>query len=201
MLRTLVLMDYQNIHLTAHDHFAPTGTPKHETLVHPLHFGNQVIAARNVEAMRPDRMTEKMELGRVVVYRGMPSNKHNPKSYQRSQAQRSEWTKDSRVEVVYRPLRYHNEGGQMVAREKGVDVMLALALVSAARLKDFDVVVLASHDTDLEPAIDEAVGCGGPVIETVGWHNCKRLRPAVTVWHTFLKGDSFVRCRDRKQYA
>ena len=50
-LRALVVMDYQNVHLTGHDLFAPAGTPKHESLIHPLYYANQVIGARNHRQM------------------------------------------------------------------------------------------------------------------------------------------------------
>ena len=50
-----VIIDYQNIHLTAHDCFAPPGTPKHETLIHPLLFAEQVMERRRA-ALAPQWM-------------------------------------------------------------------------------------------------------------------------------------------------
>ena len=47
--------------------------------------------------------------------------------YRRTQAQKSEWTRDRRVEVNYRTLRYHWERGERIAQEKGIDVLVALA--------------------------------------------------------------------------
>ncbi|MGH3708836.1 MAG: hypothetical protein ACRDRQ_12215 [Pseudonocardiaceae bacterium] len=44
--RVCVVLDYQNIHLTARDLFAPPGLPVHECLIHPLRFAEQVIARR-----------------------------------------------------------------------------------------------------------------------------------------------------------
>ena len=38
-----VIMDYQNMHLTGHDRFTPPGIPKHESLIHPLLFADEVI--------------------------------------------------------------------------------------------------------------------------------------------------------------
>jgi hypothetical protein len=206
MLTTaLVLIDYQNIHLTAHDKWAPLGTPKHDTLVHPLHYANQVIATRNarlkplIEQGQPLHLAE---LAAAVVYRGLPSNKHAATAYRRSQAQRSEWTRDKRVEVNYRPLKYHRAQGSFVAQEKGVDVMIALRLVRAAREGQYGVVILASHDTDLEPALDEACAVAPSVeIETTGWKDSKRLRAATPLWHTFLDSPEFIRSRDRKNYT
>lgn len=205
MLPALILIDYQNIHLTAHDLWAPSGTPKHETLIHPLHYANQVIGARNHILMPKLAQDETLQLGQlaaVAVYRGLPSNKHASTAYRRSLAQRSEWTRDSRVEVNYRPLKYYWDNGQPHTQEKGVDVMVALHLVRAAREGKYGLVILASHDTDLEPAVDEACAVyGGCRIETTGWRTAKRLRPTNPVWHTFLDSTAFVRSRDRKDYT
>ena len=77
---------------------------------------------------------------------------------------------------MLRPLKYEWEwiDGKKVPirssrREKGVDVMCALALVRLARSGQFDVVVLASRDTDLAPALDEANGLGSTKVEAAKW--------------------------------
>ena len=62
----LVIVDYQNIHLTAHELFAPAGTPKHETLVHPLHFANQVVGERNNRAIAA-REASKLEMDYLMT--------------------------------------------------------------------------------------------------------------------------------------
>ena len=73
-----VIIDYQNIHLTAHDCFAPPGTPKHETLIHPLLFAEQVMKRRRA-ALTPQWITGVSdlppigELAHVAVYRGARS--------------------------------------------------------------------------------------------------------------------------------
>src|SRR5450830_2096128 len=98
-----------------------------------------------------------LRLDNVVVYRGLPSNAENPNAYRRNQAQKSEWTRDRRVEVNYRPLKYNWANGHRVAQEKGVDVLVALDLVRSADRGGFDVLVLATHDSDLEPALAAAL--------------------------------------------
>ena len=45
-MRAAVVIDYQNVHLSGHGQFCPTGVAKHESLVHPLYFANQVLLAR-----------------------------------------------------------------------------------------------------------------------------------------------------------
>ena len=46
-LRAAVVIDYQNVHLTAADLFRPA-QPRHLSLIHPLHFANQWVSARNL---------------------------------------------------------------------------------------------------------------------------------------------------------
>lgn len=107
--QALVVIDYQNIHLTANGRFGTRGHPVHETLIHPLFFAFQVLDARQhrlsqLARKRGDEPPERAELGKVSAYRGLPSNEHNPDMYRRNQAQKSEWTRDRRVDVTYRPL-------------------------------------------------------------------------------------------------
>ncbi len=52
-----------------------------------------------------------------------------------------------------RPLRYI--GNPPVAREKGIDVRIALDLVRLARQRAFDAAIIVSQDRDLGEAVDE----------------------------------------------
>lgn len=219
-LRAVVVVDYQNVHLTAHDRFAVTRhRSKHESLVDPLLFAQRLLEARNRSqaAGHPAAV-----LRRVLVYRGMPTAEHDPKMYARSQAQRAQWERDQRVQVTLRPLKYDYErdldgrpargpdGKRVVLgkREKGIDVLCALAVVREAARSDVDLVVLASHDSDLEPALDEALDFGTAKIETFTWfdpdqpHRTRQLRPASgrRLWNTRLTEQEFVRCWDPTDY-
>lgn len=201
-----VVIDYQNIHLTGHGKFVPDGVLRHESLVHPLHFANQWLTVRNrtlaAKGMAGGVEQVQYDLVSVAAFRGLPSNKENPNGYRRNQAQQSEWTRDERVAVTYRPLRYSGQPGNRVIQEKGVDVMVALELVRSADRHTADVVVLASHDTDMEPALATALEADNVTIETVGWDRCRVLRvPGVRLWHTRLYGEQFVNSRDRKDYT
>jgi len=198
--RVCVVIDYQNIHLTARDLFAPAGQPVHESLIHPLRFAEQVIAVR--AGRQRDTTQQQAVLTAVRVFRGSPSNHNDPYAYGISQRQRSEWTRDARVQVVYRTLRYPPNWPTSPAREKGVDVLVALKVVRAALDPQFDVVILASHDTDLEPALEIAVADRQAKIETAGWAGARVLRPSgVRLWHTALSVTDLERTRDRLNYA
>ena len=47
MLRAVIVIDYQNMHLTGHNFFEHDGTPRHHSLVHPLYYARQLLEARN----------------------------------------------------------------------------------------------------------------------------------------------------------
>lgn len=205
-LQAVVVIDYQNIHLTGRDKFAPMGTSPRDCIVHPLLFAEQVLI-RRAEKIAQYALTHPgtppsppVELASVRVFRGQPSNKKHPVLYSAAQAQRSEWTRDKRVAVHYRTLRYHMEHGVELAQEKGIDVAVALELVRAADRAEGTLVILASHDTDLEPALDAAGDSGNAQIETCGWEGARVLRSSSSKRHTALDGGRFVRSRDRRSY-
>lgn len=97
-------MDYQNVHLTAHGLFDATRFgPRHEALIDPLHFGNQLIQTRN--AKQREGMGH-ASLDRLIVHRGLPLPEHDPKAYARNRSQQAHWQRDKRVTVHLRPLKY-----------------------------------------------------------------------------------------------
>lgn len=218
VLRAAVVIDYQNLHLTGRGLFESSLAP-HESLVHPLHYANQLILARNVKQREGQRHAS---LSKVLVYRGLPSAVHDPAPYARNLAQKTEWERDPRVRVTLRPLKYDYQrtadgrkatdasGKELVTgkSEKGVDVLCALALVREARDPAVDVVILASQDTDLEPALDEACALGSAKIETASWYapgqwTSKEIRPTSPqrIWNTRLNANSFSAARDQKIYT
>lgn len=220
-LRAAIIIDYQNVHLTGHGRFDSTRyRPKHEALVDPLHFANHLLHVRN------SRQREGMAhavLCYVDVYRGEPSPDHDPRAHARNQAQKAQWERDPRVSVTLRPLKYRykrDAAGRALTdpvtgvkipdgppQEKGVDVLCALALVRRAMQQDVDVVVLASQDTDLIPAIDEVLSLGTAKMETFSWYSpkehCFQLRPtdpSRRIWNTRLNESNFLKCLDRTEY-
>ncbi|MDA2892586.1 NYN domain-containing protein [Mycolicibacterium sp. BiH015] len=213
-------MDYQNMHLTAHGLYDSTRYgPKHDCLLDPLGFAVNLVATRNG---RQRLGHADAELASVLVYRGLPLQQYEPDSYARSLAQKAQWERDRRVSVHLRPLHYRtrydaqgtpildSDGNRVIAevREKGVDVLCALALVREAASPDNDLVILASHDTDLEPALDEALRQGHAKVETCQWfrpdgqRHTKQLRPTGrSIWNTRLDESAFQRSWDRTPYS
>jgi hypothetical protein len=219
--RATVVIDYQNVHLTGRGLFPSTRSrPAHECLVDPLLFAERLISVRN-QLQRPGYPAA--VLNRVLVYRGQPSSEHDPKQYDRNQAQKAQWQRDPRVQVTLRPLKYDLErdaagypapgpdGAPLVRgkREKGIDVLCALALVREAREPDTDLVILASDDSDLEPCLDEAMLLKSAAVETFSWYDPgqptrrHQLRPAngQQIWNTRLNETDFKATWDHTDYA
>jgi uncharacterized LabA/DUF88 family protein len=221
-LRTVVVMDYQNIHLTGRNLFASSRyRAVHESLIDPLLYAAELLRVRN-RAQRPGY--EHAVLSRVLVYRGLPSPEHDPDSYARNLAQQAHWERDVRVRVTHRPLKYeyerdgegapvHGPDGKRIVlgkKEKGVDVLCALALVREAANPDVDLAILASQDSDLQPALDEALLLGTAKVETVNWYDpaqryrCPQLCPedhTQRLWNTRLGDTEFQRSWDRTLYS
>lgn len=86
-----------------------------------------------------------------------------------------------------------------------MDVLTALDAYRKAVQGTYDVVILASHDTDLIPVLetyDTDRNESSGRLETTGWQGCKRLKArGVTTWDTRLDAKAFVRSRDRRNYT
>jgi hypothetical protein len=186
-----------------------------------LFFAQQLLQVRNAR-QRLDH--PRAVLKSVDVFRGEPSPDHEPKAYARNQSQKAYWERDKRVRVTLRPLKYryqYDSGGRPVRdpvsgikipagppSEKGVDVLCALALVRHALREDADLVILASLDSDLVPAVDEVLSLGTAKVETFSWYvpgeNTYELRPSdrsQRIWNTRLTEVNFLNCIDRNKYS
>ena len=116
------------------------------------------------------------------------------------------------VRVTLRPLKYsweYRDGVKVPVRasrrEKGVDVLCALALVDLARSGLYDVVVLASRDTDLAPALDNAARTTTK-IEAAKWYDPtdRRTRGNIhtrkRLWTTSMTRAHFTASLDPRAY-
>jgi hypothetical protein len=85
----------------------------------------------------------------------------------------------------------------------------ALALIREARDPNIDLVILTSQDTDLEPALDEALSLRTAKVETASWYDngdrqtSKEIRPRkpASIWNTRLNVQAFISAQDRKDYV
>jgi hypothetical protein len=214
--KAVVVIDYQNMHLTAVDVF---GDKKRafDSLLDPVLFSETLIAERN---SRQKPTMQHVVLESIIVCRGLPSNIHDPRKYSRNLAQASYWSRDPRVTVLHRPIKYTFEQrawdasskevkplAKIVKRqEKGVDVLCALQLVKAALNPEIGYVILASQDTDLVPALDEVISIGTAIVETAAWyvpgdHRSREIRPeAKAIWNTRLNAKNYKTSLDQTVY-
>lgn len=189
-----LFIDYQNLHLSAHECFA-SAMPIHHSLIHPGLFADQVEKVRN------GLVHTQVKIERVHVFRGQPSTERELQAASRNKAQRAAWERDRRVSVASRTLRYPRDWPTTPSREKGVDVMLAVTLMRASIERWADVLILASRDTDLLPALEAAKDIDGSIVEVAGWRTLSRLRlPNARLWATGLEAEHYEACRDRRQY-
>ena len=105
---------------------------------------------------------------------------------------------------VARPLRYPRIWPDAPSYEKGVDVELAVDIVSLALRDTCDVTVVASADTDLLPAIEEVRRRTSVVVEVAAWSGMQSRRrlavPGRNVWCHWLRGEDYERARDDTDY-
>lgn len=189
-----LFIDYQNLHLSAHECFAAS-MPIHHSLIHPGLFADEVQRVRNTLVHTP------VTIEKVHVYRGQPSSEREVEAAGRNKAQRAAWEKDRRVKVHSRSLRYPHDWPDTPSREKGVDVMLAVTMVRASIEKWADVLILASRDTDLLPALEVARDVDHSIVEVAGWRPKSRLQiPRSRMWATGLDVGEYEACRDTRQY-
>lgn len=114
--------------------------------------------AEAVVGLTPDR-----RLVQVHYYTGVPSYERNPK-WSRFWNAKIQSMRASGIRVVTRSLRYSEQpvrmpDGQMqpvvFAREKGIDLRLALDLLSLARQGAFDCALIFSQDDDFAEVVRE----------------------------------------------
>src|SRR3954471_6459037 len=114
--RVVVFLDYQNVYMGAREAFHPWGTPPQDGQVDPYRLG-ELLAAKSPF----DR-----DLAEVRVYRGQPDSEKDPRGYAANDRQCEAWRRSPRTTVLTRTLQYPWNWPEERAREKGIDVKLAI---------------------------------------------------------------------------
>lgn len=194
--RVAVFLDYENVHRTGHQRFAEIGQFRHETVVDPLVVAQKLVAKRSLPGV----------LSSVWVYRGRPVPEYQPRPASANDIQARTWAEDPRVHVVRRDLKYDRyDDGTFLAREKGIDVALAVGLTAGALDQAFDVAIVFSGDTDLLPALELVFTRRLARLEIAAWSTCKPLwfpemlrqdPPRRLPYCHFLSEDDFRESRD-----
>lgn len=203
MTRVAVFIDYQNAYRGIRSAMGWDDEPFTVGQVYPRRLG--IVLCDRGRPVDPKRALEY-----VKVYRGQPSSKYDAKGQSACQRQVRFWRAQASVTPVTRPLKYYPTTWDHLgfpvaweAREKGIDVLLAIHMVMGARNNEYDVAVLVSADTDLIPAL-EAVRDLGKVVEVAAWDGPLRnsrlsLRP--NVWCHWLNESDYRLVGDPTDYT
>lgn len=155
--RVAVFIDYQNVYKGARAAFTPDTGNHVDGQVHPRRLGLKLKGVGN----------DGRELVGVHVYRGLPSSTNDPLGYSAADRQIALWSQQALVTAVTRPLNYRDRSRP---REKGIDVKIAVDMVTMAMQGHFDVGVLFSADTDLMPAVEAVQSLlGNDAVEVAAW--------------------------------
>jgi uncharacterized LabA/DUF88 family protein len=206
MTRLKVFVDYQNTYMRARATFGDSGpNPYTFGQIFPRRLG--VLLRMKGAVLDPTR-----DLSEVRVYRGEPDARHSPTGQAACQRQLRFWAAQAAVLPVTRPLNYRavawdGEGrpAQWEAREKGIDVLLAIDMVMGAFRDEYDTAVVVSADTDLVPAV-EAVLALGKRVEVASWRpdvgwGSRLSIPGRNLWCHWLDRVDFGRVRDDTDYT
>ncbi|WP_146000643.1 NYN domain-containing protein [Brevibacterium ihuae] len=159
--------DYENVHKTGHDLYTEYGSPPYMTPPNPRKLADRIVRKRKIQPS---------VVAGVEVFRGRPNPEHQPEKASSFELLRQEWIQ-SGCRVTYRDLKYtHYDDGSFDSREKGIDVELAIRLVSDALEQKYDAQVLFSCDTDLLPAVELLYRLRDAHIELACWSGANRLR-------------------------
>lgn len=189
--RVAVFIDYQNIHLSAVELFLPYGAPPWEGHIDPMAYARLLVSKRN----RPSLLAQ------VRVYRGRPVPTHEPGAAAANDRQASAWQRAG-VVVCRRPLRYPLDWPDLPAREKGVDVQLACDVIHLAITGQYDVMIIASRDTDLLPALELVRSKKWARVETASWEGASQIRfsDGRGPWCHRLTAEEYAQVRDYRDY-
>lgn len=190
--RVAVFVDYQNVHLSAREAFLDWGTPAKEGHVDVCAYARRLVSMRQ----RPSRLLT------VRVYRGRPNPNFEPEAAAANDRQAAAWQRAGAV-VCRRPLRYPHDWPNLPAREKGIDVQLACDVITVASEHQTDVVIVASRDTDLIPALEIVRARRQAHVETASWDGSSQIRfPGERgPWCHRLSENDYEAVRDHRDYS
>ena len=197
--RVAVFIDYQNCYGIARELFHDHGSD-------PAHFGN--LKPMQLANLMASKGPGAHSLVHVGVYCGIADPRRDPKTHGARQRQIEAW-KSAGVTVFARPLRYPPiwaaKAGEK-AREKGVDVKLAIDVVVMAVQDKYDTAFIASCDTDLDPVVDALLELqttiGRPIsVEAIAWKGrANKLTQVEGLTYRWLGERDYSAVRDTTDY-
>lgn len=143
--RVVVFIDGQNVYEDFRRAFAPIPPRSTDGQFRPAALAG-LLANRGP-------YFEDWQLAETRIYVGKPVAEHDPRSAAAHDRQVASW-EASGVTVRGRPLLYPREWPTQKARQKGVDVELALDVATMAFDRHYEVGIIVSTDTDLVPVVE-----------------------------------------------
>jgi uncharacterized LabA/DUF88 family protein len=178
-------VDYENLRYTPKHAFGVEPSD-----IDPLKLAILVTSRRNIDS----------HVDHVRVYRGIARADMNDSRASRDMALVDRWKRDVRINPITRPLHYAWRNGVWSSFEKGIDVALAVDLMRFAHSNIEADVVVASRDSDLNPALEAFVEADHlrRRIEVVSAKPVERLRLWNTQkpWCHFLTREDFALIRE-----
>jgi uncharacterized LabA/DUF88 family protein len=200
MSDVVVFLDAQNLYNDARRAFCQRIDRATHGQIDPMRLGRLLCSKQPVGDDGPRQLKE------VRIYRGRPDSTKEPRTYGAHMRQCAAWEK-SGVTVIHRPLRYPRTWPNDPPEEKGIDVQIAIDMVTMASNADLDVAILASTDTDLRPALEAffLLPFAQPkIVEVSAWKSPvfnKALRiPGHHLWCHFIEVGEYRAVRDSRDY-
>jgi uncharacterized LabA/DUF88 family protein len=200
--RVVVFVDEANVYNDARRAFFKHDSGGHCGRIKPYRFG-ELLARKEPLGTSEDR-----ELAEVRVYTGTPAQERDAAAYAAHRRQVAAWQAGGAT-VLTRSLRYPRGWPKSgPAQQKGVDVQIAIDMITMALRGQLDVAILASTDTDLIPAIESFHF--DPLkdkvtVEVAAWRCAgyvQRLNlPKSHLWCHYLDEDDYKRVADRTAYS
>ena len=196
----VVYIDSENTRMGARDAFFPGGAPHYTAgQFSPLALGELLIGRTPAGFDR--------NLKQVRVYTGRPDATRHPRNYTAHMNQCAAWESASAC-VVWKPLRYPPDFPASRPQEKGVDVQLAIDLVTHSIQRYFDIAIVVSTDTDLRPALEWVAlrTSPGPRVELAAWRSPTsnrriHVQAPRRIWCHWLDLSDYQSVHDPTDYA
>lgn len=223
MKRIVVFFDWQNVYKRCRGALFGDHTQDNvQGQVFP-HLTAQLLRDRvyAYASTRPDHPLhgQDLELSEIRIYRGAPRNDRDPKAYDAFQRQTRAWKSvNNRTFIVKREIHYPRitaDQPDSIAtttekpREKGIDVSLAVDLVTMGVKHEYDHAIVFSSDMDLAPALEFVIeqnihDATAPSVSAAAWKGGSRLRTNTQGRNLFvhwLNMDDYEGVKDDRNYA
>ena len=186
--KVMVFIDYQNLATCAAEQYPDTAGSRKFTHIDPLRVAERIVSRRRYASER--------------VYRGRPNPRRQPAAAAANDIQANAWERNPQVTAVRRMLRYPSDYPAGRPQEKGIDVALAIDFLRLAVQGAYDVGIIASHDSDLVPALEAVRDMHLAHVEVAGWSRRNRLQfpESRLPWHHDLYEADFEAVRDDTDY-